>query len=116
MFVKPPLCGTTRQHDSHWERLYDRSCPGWTDEQEAVEKLCILVARWARVSELADPEDRTLELYVHPSVHHALIRHVEPDFRSWQEARVNLPPTVNVVVDAELPKGSWRFEIARGAM
>jgi hypothetical protein len=106
-----------KQHDSHWDQLYDRSCPGWTDEQEAVENLCRLVTKWAQISELADPEDRTLKLHCHPSVHHALIRNVEPDFSSFPEVRV-LPPGVKVelVTDPELPKGSWRFEIARGAM
>lgn len=116
MFVQPPRCGNLREHQQHYWGM-DTMCQGWTGEQEAVEKLCGLVAKWAQLTEIADPEDRDLQLHVHPLVHRLLMMHIEPHFSSaWPESMVYLPPTVKVVVDNTLPKGSWRFEIARGTM
>jgi hypothetical protein len=117
MFVRPPDCGLTKHHDAHYDHPFDRHCQGWTDEQEAVERLCILLTTQAQLQELYPWEKQHLKLYAHPSVYNALARNVEPDFSSFPEMRI-LPPKVEVeiVTDPELPEGSWRFEIARGAM
>lgn len=121
MFVAAPRCGLMKQHDSHWDNLYDRQCAGWTDVQEAVEKLCEMLVRWSRLAQLdtvAMNAENRLKLYVHPQVRTYLVAHIEPDFRSFTMGGMlpSFPPEIDVVIDPELPTGSWRFEIARGAM
>lgn len=118
MFVRPPLCGCTLQHDSHWDNVYNRSCSGWTDDQENVQKLCELVVLWSRLAQMEprkNDEPRKLKLWVHPHVFMILRTHIVPDYSMGPDQIVPLPPEVEVEADSSLPAGSWRFEIARGS-
>lgn len=120
MFVAPPRCGLMQQHDAHWDNLYDRNCPGWTDIEAAVEDLCVMMVRWSRLVQL-DPaavpnEEHRLKLLVHPRVYQYLRTHIQPDFRVHAGPEVPMPPEIEVVIDSGLPDSTWRFEIARGAM
>jgi len=116
MFTRPPECGVLKQHDSHWDSLKDRSCAGWPDAAENVEKLCILAYTWTRAVQMFDPE-RKLKLVMHPSVLMIIRQWWTPDYTAFVNGQdTPMPPEIEVVIDASLPVESWRFEIASGAM
>jgi hypothetical protein len=115
MEITKPVCGSLEEHPPHHDMPFDRHCRGCSPEHADVAAMAQRLLAFASAYRyFQETIPAGTKLLMHPLALNLMTQFLLPSYSEWNPAEWPPPspvPEVPVVVDQDLPRGSWRLVV-----